>query len=236
MRVHVVRHVPFEGPEIIAEWARQRAHSLTESFAITEEYPPAGDVDMLVVMGGPMDADDEVASPWLVAEKRYIAEAIDSGMRVLGVCLGAQILAEVLGGRVRRGDCLEVGWYPVALTDAGRADPVFSAFPEELVVGHWHGDTFDLPPSVAPTLSSEITPNQAFSAQEGRVVGLQCHLEWTPDAVEALLANCGDDLAGGGAWVADADEMRQGAHAHARTCHDALFALLDGVATQDAEA
>ena len=112
MRVHVIRQVPFEGPAAIAEWAAERGHEVTESLALLEEFPDPADVDFLVLMGGPMAADDEAANPWLHAEKRFAAAVIAAGRPVLGVCLGAQILAEVIGGTVRRNDVAEIGWYP----------------------------------------------------------------------------------------------------------------------------
>jgi len=139
MRLHVIQHVPFEGPALIAEWAAERGHELTAALALTEEYPSVDELDFVVVMGGPMDADDEVASPWLHAEKHFLVEAISSGRLVLGVCLGAQIVAEVLGGRVRRSDEPEIGWHSVAQTPAGRDEPFFRGLPETLVVGQWHG-------------------------------------------------------------------------------------------------
>ncbi|TLM80654.1 MAG: amidotransferase, partial [Actinobacteria bacterium] len=136
MRLHVIEHVAFEGPGAIAEWAVERGHGLTKSQALTEVFPPLADIDFLVVMGGPMDADDEEASPWLVAEKRYVGEAMAAGRLVLGVCLGSQIVAEVGGGRIKRNPQIEIGYFPVRHTPATASDPVFSAFPDGLVVGH----------------------------------------------------------------------------------------------------
>lgn len=227
MRLHVIRHVPFEGPGLIADWARERGHTLTESFSLSEEYPPPGDVDLLVVMGGPMAADDHAGNPWLLAEKRYLSRAVREGALALGVCLGAQVLAEVVGGWVRRNGEPEIGWYPVSLTSAGREDPVFSAFPERLVVGHWHGDTFDLPVGVEPVAGSAATTNQAYSLMGGRVVGLQFHLEWTEDALRALIEACPGDLDKTGPYSASAAELITGCADAVPACREALFGLLD---------
>lgn len=229
MRIHVIRHVPFEGPELIAEWAAVHKHELTESFALTEEYPRFDEVELVVVMGGPMAADDHVASPWLAAEKRYLNRAVSQGVAILGVCLGAQILAEVAGGRICRNKQLEAGWFPVAATPEARTDPIFSAFPDRLVVGHWHGDTFDLPSDARPMLSSKATPNQAFSLAGGRLVGLQCHLEWTPQALAKLVQECGDELARGGRYVTSPEVMLGEAQERIPACRDALFAVLDSI-------
>lgn len=231
MRLHVIKHVPFEGPALIAEWAEERGHQVTEAFALTEEHPPLADVDFVVVMGGPMAADDHEASPWLAAEKRWIAEAISADKLVLGVCLGAQIVAEAIGGRIRRNQYPEIGWYPVRGSRRSEDDPVWWSFPDVLVVGHWHGDTFDLPDGVAPALSSDATANQAFSANGGRVVGLQFHLEWTPEALESLVDECIDELNGTPPYVTTPTDMLQEAKRHYPACRAALWKLLDAMAT-----
>ncbi len=228
MRIQVIQHVPFEGPGLIAEWADECDHSLEVTHAITEEYPPVDEFDFLVVMGGPMDADDEDASPWLVAEKRFIAETVAAGRLVLGVCLGAQILAEVLGGRIMRADEREIGWYPVALSEAGAQEPLFARWPDQVVVGHWHGDTFQLPLGMEPALFSEATRNQAFVFDD-RVVGLQFHLEWDAGAVVALLEACAEELEDGGAHVVDAEEFAADAIVNIPHCRELLFELLDSM-------
>jgi GMP synthase-like glutamine amidotransferase len=229
MRLHVIQHVPFEGPALIAEWAAECGHELTTGLALTEEYPACDDVDLLVVMGGPMDADDEVASPWLHAEKHYIAECIAAGHAVLGVCLGAQILAEVLGGRVRRNPQAEIGWYPVSKTDEGRLARLIASWPDSFVVGQWHGDTFDLPEGFEPILSSEACANQAF-VFEGRVVGLQFHLEWSEESLGALIDACGSELEASGLFTSSAIQILDEAAERIAANRALLFALLDGLA------
>jgi GMP synthase-like glutamine amidotransferase len=228
MRIQIIQHVPFEGPGLIGEWASECGHSLSITHAITEEYPAVDEVDFLVVMGGPMDADDEDASSWLVPEKHFIAETITAGKLVLGVCLGSQIVAEVLGGRVVRADEREIGWYPVALTDEGGSEPLFARWPDEVVVAHWHGDTFMLPLGMEPVLFSEATRNQAF-VFDGRVVGLQFHLEWDAEAIDVLLDTCADDLDEGGPHVMTADDIVAGAAANVPVCRELLFELLDSM-------
>ncbi len=234
MRVHAICHVPYEGPALIGEWAELQGHVLTTSLAFTEEFPPAAELGMLVVMGGPMDADDEIASPWLSAEKAYVREAIDAGLPVLGVCLGAQILAEVLGGTVRRAEQPEIGWFPVGLTPHGCGEPLFAFWPAAFTAGHWHFDTFDLPDGVHPVLSSDRTENQAFVWGD-RVVGLQFHLEWTPEALSELAAATADDLPRG-AFVTDTETMIAEAPLYAGVATTLLFELLDGLAAKSVEA
>lgn len=231
MRLHVIQQVPFEGPALIAEWASFRGHELTSALALTEEFPACGEVDLLVVMGGPMDADDEVASPWLHAEKHYVAECIAAGHAVLGICLGAQILAEVLGGKVRRNEHKEIGWHAVTKTEAGKTERLFSSWPESFVVGQWHGDTFELPASLEPLLASEACANQAF-VFDRRAVGLQFHLEWTQESLATLIEACRSELTAGGRWTMPAGEIQGQAAERIATGRELLDGLLDALALE----
>ncbi len=229
MRMHVIRHVPFEGPALIAEWAAERGHTITESLGLTEEFPPAAEFDFLVVMGGPMAADDDAGNPWLVAEKRLVADALVGGQLVLGVCLGAQIVAEVAGGSVRRNDYREIGWFPVSLSAEAAEDHAFGDFPDGLVVGQWHGDTFDLPPGARHLASSAACRNQAFSLDEGRVLGIQFHLEWDAAALGELVAACSEELLDEGPFVISAPEMLSKAESYMVGTRSALWNLLEAM-------
>lgn len=231
MRLHVIQHVPFEGPAAIAEWAENRGHTLTTSLALTETFPPVDEVDFLVVMGGPMAADDESAYPWLRAEKRYLAETIARGRIVLGVCLGAQIIAAVLGGTIRRNDQREIGWFEVSCTAVCDDEPLFSSWVGPVTVGQWHGDTFEFGDGIPPVLSNPVCRNQAF-VFDGRVVGLQFHLEWTPEALGLLLAECADELVDGGPFVMTAEQIALGATEHLTAGNQRLFTLLDLLASR----
>ncbi len=205
MRIHYLQHVPFEGPANIAAWVVQRGHVLTGSHLLKgEPLPDLDDFDWLAVMGGFMSVHDEAEFPWLVPEKRLIAQALDRGKRVLGVCLGAQLLADVLGGRVYRAPEKEIGWFPVRRTAESAALLSFRDLPEEFVAFHWHGDTFDLPPGAVRLASSEACLNQAF--EFGSALALQFHVESTSESVAALIRNCPDDL-GSGRYVQSAEQM-----------------------------
>ena len=233
MRVHIITHVPFEGPAAVGSWALARGHELAETASVTGEYPEPSAVDLLVVMGGPMDADDEVASPWLPAEKRFIASVLAERAPVIGVCLGSQILAEVLGGRVKRNPEREIGWYEVRLTAAGRHEALFSAWPDSFVCGHWHTDTFELPPGVETLASSDACANQLFVSHDGRAVGIQFHLEWDAQGLSDLVAACDDELEGGGDFVESAEGLLLGEAEHGEACRRSLYSLLDAVVTQE---
>jgi len=191
MRVHVLQHVPFEGLGSIERWLSKQGASLTYTrFYETADLPMTEAVDFVVALGGPMSVNDEIELPWLVQEKRFLARAVQEGKAVLGICLGAQLLASALGSRVYRGPFKEIGWFPV------RGEPAVSgsfAFPANINVFHWHGETFDLPASSVHLASSEGCRNQAFQVDR-RVLGLQFHLETTPESAGAIISECSHEL------------------------------------------
>lgn len=194
MRAHVLQHVPFEGLGSIGAWlsARRADVSYTRFFE-NPSLPAVGDIDLLIAMGGPMSVNDEEQLPWLRAEKRFVAQAVAQGKPVLGICLGAQLIANALGARVYPGPHKEIGWFPV--TAEPRDEKTF-AFPAELRAFHWHGETFDLPSGAVRLARSAACANQAFQVGE-RAIGLQFHLETTPASADAIIAHCRDELVAG---------------------------------------
>jgi GMP synthase-like glutamine amidotransferase len=229
MRVHAIKHVEFEGGALVEQWAAERGHDLTVSMAPTEGFPACEDVGLLVVLGGPMAADDEIANPWLLVEKHYISDCIATGTAALGICLGAQIIAEVLGGKVKRNAEREIGWFPVERTAYAIDEPLFADWPQRLMVGHWHGDTFTLPAGLEPLFSSAACENQAF-VFDRRVVGLQFHIEWTESSLAALIDAAREETAVPGRWVMSASEIEGGAPVNIAGDRRLLFGLLDGLA------
>ena len=194
MRVHSLQHVPFEGLGSIAPWLHARGAGVRASKLYEGEPPPeVDDFDWLIVMGGPMSVHDERAYPWLAAEKRCIAEAIAASKTVLGICLGAQMIANALGQRVYANREAEIGWLPVRPPEASAEGPFAAVFSRPLEVFHWHEQTFDLPPDTVHLAQSDACPNQAFSVDD-RVLALQFHLETTPASAKALVEHCGDEL------------------------------------------
>lgn len=193
MRVHWLQHVPFEGLGRIEDWLRQKQYEVSGTrFFESDELPDPHQVDFLIVMGGPMSVNDEEEFPWLRREKEFIRQCIRLGKSVLGICLGAQLIANAMGARVYRNLYKEIGWFPVQGIPSNnrslfRFPPAFEAF-------HWHGETFDLPPGAVRLASSEGCENQAF--QLGRsVIGLQFHLETTPETARELVTHCREELA-----------------------------------------
>ncbi len=205
MRIHSLEHEPFEGLANIAVWANKKGHSITRTLLFNnEELPDLSGFDWLVIMGGSMNIYEEQKYPWLREEKRFIAEAIGSEKIVLGVCLGAQLIADVLGGKVSKNKYREIGWFPVTLTNETRNSPVFSAFPMKFIAFHWHGDAFNIPPGAMKVAESSACPNQAFEL--GRTIGLQFHLDYSVESIEMMFENCADELVDG-KYIQKPDEI-----------------------------
>ena len=197
MRAHCLQHVPFEGLGSIEPWLVARGFEITSTRLFAgESLPEAKDIDVLVAMGGPMSVNDERGYPWLRDEKRLVRDYLATQKPLLGICLGAQLIAAALGARVGPNPRREIGWFEVqrALGLPARA----YRFPESFSAFHWHGETFELPPETTRLASSQGCRNQAF--QLGRsVMALQFHLETTPESARALITNCRSDLAVSGA-------------------------------------
>lgn len=189
MRAFVVQHVPFEGPAMIDRALRRAgAYVHVVRADLGQQLPDTSDVDVLVVMGGPMRALDDTEHPHLADERSLLRACIEADVPVLGVCLGAQLLAAALGARVFTGPAPEIGLGTVTLTDAGAADPALGAgasFKTATVpVLHWHGDTFDLPGDAQLLAWSQAYAHQAFRV--GRAYGLQFHVEMDTAAFAAV--------------------------------------------------
>lgn len=228
MRVQVFQHVAFEGLGAIEPWLAARDAQIGWTRFFEDPRIPALDsYDWLIVMGGPMSVNDESALPWLRDEKRAIAAAIDAGKTVLGVCLGAQLIASALGAKVTPGREREIGWFPIERVADPAAHSIARAFPARAEVFHWHGETFELPPGALHLARSEACEMQAF-ALGPRVVALQFHLETTPDGVAALVHHCPEDLRAG-RYVQSSDEMLRDTARFTRL-HEILEALLDALA------
>lgn len=197
MNIHYLQHVPFEGLGSIKDWIRREGHTLSGTrFYRGEPLPMVETVDMLIIMGGPMNIYEEARYLWLADEKRFIRKAITAGRRVLGICLGAQLIADVLGAKVYGNTDKEIGWFPVKTTEGASGSRLFAAFPRQLDAFHWHGDTFDIPVDAVHTLRSAGCAHQAFVYDE-RIVGLQFHLETTPASAWQIIAHDEDELVEG---------------------------------------
>jgi GMP synthase-like glutamine amidotransferase len=194
MKVHVLQHVPYEDIGSMNPWLKARGTEASYTrFYANPVLPDLKELDLVIAMGGPMSVNDESVLPWLRAEKQFIHEAIGRGVSVLGVCFGAQLIASALGCRVYRNPVKEIGWFPIEATSG--TGTAFQ-FPPKCNVFHWHGETFDLPAGAVRLARSKACENQAFQFKQN-VIGLQFHLETTPQSAQALIENCSDELVHG---------------------------------------
>lgn len=224
MKIYCLQHVVFEGPSWISSWAKQNHITLK----ITRLYQNTNlasldDFDGLVVMGGPMGVGDEDVYPWLAAEKKLIAQTIKANKPVLGICLGAQLVASVLGAKVSQNPQKEIGWFPVQKTKAAQQCYFDSSLPNSFTALHWHGDTFEIPEGAIHLAKSAACENQAFSYRDN-VLGLQFHLEATKQSTLSLINNCGEELVPA-PMIQSEEEIIEGFH-HFESTHVLIDRLL----------
>jgi len=190
MRISVLQHADFEGPGEIEAWAGQRGHTVSTHHLYRGDPLPEFDAfDLLVIMGGEMNIYQYRDWPWLKAESAFIKEALAHDKPAIGICLGAQLIADALGARVVQNAEYELGWFPISWTDEARA--MFPGLPATSTVLHWHGDTFDLPPGATRMAVSEGCPEQGYVIP-GKCLGLQFHMEVDPALVKFFVASQGE--------------------------------------------
>lgn len=194
LRIHYLQHIHFEGPGCIAEWAADKGHELTATrLHLNENFPDIDTIDWLIILGGPMSANDGYEISWINPEKEFIKKAIDAGKIVIGICLGSQLIASVLGGTVYANIHKEIGWFPIVPPD-NHPNILFDK-EIEYSVFHWHGETFTLPDATRLLASSVACTNQAFSFGEN-VIGLQFHFEATAETLQQMITFDNGDIDG----------------------------------------
>jgi len=204
VRICFIQHVEFEKPALIEDWAIEKkcSYSIVHLYK-NEQLPSLVDFDFLIIMGGSMGVYDDLKFPWIKTELEFINNSINAGKAILGICLGAQLIAAALGSKVYRGLHKEIGWFPVNFSLKNPID-----FPAKLTVFHWHGDTFDLPEKAQLIASSEAIINQAFIYKE-KVIALQFHLEIKDKSVSSMIENCSADITHG-EFVQTIEKIKEG--------------------------
>lgn len=224
LRIHYLQHVPFEGPAAIVPLAKMAGHSIRGSRPdLGEPLPDPADFDLLVILGGPMSVNDEDKYPWLVAEKELIVRMMEQGQALLGVCLGAQMIAAALGARIHRAAEKEIGWFPVQRVSE---EGLGSLLPLSFTPLHWHGDTFDLPSGAVRLASTDCVPNQAVQFGP-RALGLQFHLEATVESVQDLVANAAGEIEPGRPFQQAPETILAGASQAGERLHPILSRAIE---------
>jgi GMP synthase-like glutamine amidotransferase len=199
MRIRVLQHVPHEGPAAIEAWAAARGHAIEVTrLDRGDPIPDVADFDALVTMGGPMSANDEAVHPWIAGEKRLIRAAVQEDRRILGVCLGSQMIASALGKRVVSAREPEIGWFQVRVRPEAERSRTFAGAMAgtTFLPFHWHGETFELPEGALHLAETDACANQAFEIEfdggpsrgGSLVLALQFHMEATEASVAAMCA------------------------------------------------
>ncbi len=228
MKFHVLRHVPFEGPALIENWLQERGHSATVSrlYQPDDRLPRVDEFAALVIMGGPMSVHETENYPWLAAEQALIREALQQRIPLLGICLGAQLIAQSLGAEVQAGEQQEIGWHPLHWERRAQEHPILHGLQEQdATVFHWHGDFFTLPEDALPLAASAACPCQGFLHDE-RSLALQFHVEMAEPHIRKLIENCYEDAVPG-PYVQSRKKIITQCPVHQPGCKTLLYALLD---------
>jgi len=198
MRIHYLQHVPFESPANIVDWAHKKGHKLTGTHLYNYEAVPSMDeFDLLIIMGGPMNIYEENNYPWLKYEKQFIKEAIKKHKVVLGICLGAQLITDVLGGKVTKNPEGEIGFLPITFNEEALKAPFFKNFPQTVNVFQWHNDTFSKLGAESTCIASSIACDHQAFIYKDKVIGFQFHMESTKESITSLINACGNEMTGG---------------------------------------
>ena len=209
MRFHCLQHMRDEGPGHAADWLAAHGHSLafTRLFEPNPQFPALSDFDGLLILGGAMSVHDEENLPWLRTEKAFINEVLRAGKVTLAICLGAQLVAQALGGEVRPNPEPEIGFWTVRFSSKSLEHPLLRGWPEKAAVLHWHLDTFTVPPGAMRVGMSAGCATQGFVWGDG-IIGLQFHPEMTVPMVENLMAFEGHETAQEQEFVQTAEQIR----------------------------
>jgi GMP synthase-like glutamine amidotransferase len=213
MKIHCFQHVAFENLGTIENWAVSNNHSISYTcfFEKNISFPDLSEIDMLIVLGGFMNVNDEKQFPWLKSEKEFIKKGIDSGIKVIGICLGSQLLSASLGSKVYKSQETEIGFYPITFHQTALDLSLFKHFSNPYTVFQWHGDTFELPQGAQLLASSEGCENQAYLLGTN-VLAMQFHLEMNETVLNEMLKHDGHELEEKGKYIQTESQIRANYH------------------------
>lgn len=211
LNIHYYQHVNHEGPGVIQNWCYDNGHNMTRTnFRVNDDIPNPDLYDVLIIMGAHFSVHDTDKYPWLIKEKRSIDRALNDGKKVLGICLGAQLIAEVLGAEVKKSEFKELGWHKIKFSKEGMNSKLFNHYPQIHDMFHWHGETFNLPDNCMLVAESEACQNQIFQYGE-LAVGFQCHPELSEYHIGRMLEKSSDCLTDG-KYVNSKEEILENIH------------------------
>lgn len=229
MHIHYFQHVPFEGLGCIADWINQHGHQLTSTHWYKEQPDKLPeDIDWLIVMGGTMGVYEIDEFPWIKTELDLIAQAIKENKKVLGICLGSQLIAAARGADVYPQTQKEIGWFPIDVSFQKQAASLENVFPNHFSTFHFHGDMFDIPQGATRFAASAAGIHQAFILGD-RVIGLQFHMEMKPENIEEIIGYNMDTLEAGGPFIQRPEMIRQHFDL-SQVNNEIMFRLLDHMA------
>ncbi len=215
-------HVPFEGLRHFENILKKNAYNLNYlKLYEPHHFPETDSFELLIIMGGPMGIYDDQDYPWLKEERDFIEKAIVNGKKVIGICLGAQFIADALGAKVYPNKQAEIGWFPI---HKRTPHPLSKELPESFPVFHWHGDTFNIPEQAVHLFESKGCSNQAF-IYDDRILALQFHLEINAEGLQEMLQFVGDNIVEG-KYVQSAAEIKE-KQAYIEDCNRYLALLFE---------
>lgn len=229
MKIHYIQHEKLEDLGCIRLWLLTNNDTISYTHIWENPvFPEAENVDMLIILGGSMSANDDDKYEWMTAEKVFIQKCLQYNVAILGICLGSQLVANVLGAKVYAAPQKEIGWFDITAYSESEANPIFNILPKEFITLHFHGDTFDLPHQTKLLYSSQQTKNQAF-AYKNNVIGLQFHLEMIKSGISELFTLLKDEPSG----TIQSKDFVLSKVKYIEQNNDFMYSLLDWLKTQN---
>ena len=232
MKIHVLQHEEPEigGPGVIKQWAEEKGHQLTITrIDLEESYPAVEDFDLLVVLGGIPGAYEEEKYPWLIEEKKWVRSVIEEKKYVLGICLGAQLIADAMGGKSAKHDVKEIGWWPVEFTKEAQSHPLLKGLPNEATFYEFHQDYFTIPSGATHLAKSKACQNQAY-AIGNRVLALQFHPEMVIESTKYVVEKIGGMLKEDGPYIQKPEQLLEKDKFQVSQVH--MYQIMDNFASQ----
>ncbi len=226
METYIFQHVEFEGPGILQKLLESRGHNIhVVKLYAGDPIPHEDDIDFAIMLGGPMSVLDEANYPYFVREKELCRDMIQLGKPLLGICLGAQMIASAFRAAIINAPEKEVGWFPVQWNDCSDKHGTGKGTINAL---HWHGQMFKIPKEASKLASSEGCENQAFKL--GSAIALQFHLEASPESVKSMLKNCSEDYANtSGKFIQSEKEIRELSSQYMKEANDFMEKIIDSM-------